>query len=163
MINYDSLRADVPVSRIMRDIEHARRLLFECEGRDGFVVRRLDGDDIRSLKASVDVGLAMLKKVMPDLKAEDMNTIAGRDRLSFLAELRARMLNPDISETERRVFQLTEILKATAEQRITIDEAGKLQKMLDPGTDDNKDAPVAIIPISDTELRNRLIHYDSIH
>ena len=164
MIDYDNLRAEIPVRTILDDIEGCRRMLRDCEALDGFHLRRLDSDDIRSLKASVDIGLAMLKKVMPDLKAEDLNTIKGRERLAFVADLQARMSNPGIGDGERRAYQLDEILNAVADQRISIDEAVKIQNLLNPKTGkEDGVSQFTVIPISDEELKNRLIHYDMVH
>lgn len=164
MIDYDDLRAEIPAREILNDIESARRLLFACHVDYGFDVRPLGPDEIRSLVASTQIGHAQLRKVMPDLKAEDLNTIKGRDRLKFITDMRRRLDNPSIGAGERRALQLASIMEALAEQRISVDEAVKISNLLLSHSDEQDDGtPIfRMIPVSDEELKNRLIRFGMI-
>jgi hypothetical protein len=104
-----------------------------------------------------------MRKVMPDLKAEDLNTIKGRDRLKFINRLQSD-LKDELSDTDRRAKQLNAILEAVCDQRISIDEAKKIQDLLNTVVEREDGMPHMVsIPISDHELKNRLIHFGMIH
>ncbi len=164
IIDYDVLRAEIPARRIMMDIEEARQMLHSRVIRVGFIDRPIFSEEITSLKAAVAVGQGQLKKVMPDLKSEDLNTIKGRDRLKFLANLTATMHGDGIPDSKRKELQLNAILEAVCDQRISIDEAKKIQDLLNSVVERDDGMPVMVsIPISDHELKNRLIHYGMMH
>ena len=164
MIDYDSLRAEIPARMIMRNIISAHEMLNAMERTIGFIQRPLFSDEIRSLEAGIRAGQGLLKKVMPDLRPEDLNTIKGRDRLQFISRMRGMAENPDVADTERRAKQLDAILEAVCDQRISIDEAKKIQDLLNSVVETDSDMPVMVsVPISDHELKNRLIHYGMMH
>ena len=164
MIDYDHLRAEIPARQIMMDIERARQMLHDCSRVEGFIERALFPEEIRSLEAAIRTGLAMLKKVMPDLRPEDLNTIKGRDRLEFISKMRRLAESPEATDAERKVKQLDAILEAVCDQRISIEEATKIQNLLNTivASDDGMPQMVSI-PISDNELKNRLIYFGAMH
>ena len=160
MIDYDELRAEIPARLIMNNIVEAHFILHAGTRKTGFVERPLFPDEIRSFEAGVRVGQGILKKVMPDLKSEDLNTIKGRDRLQFLARLTATVNGDGIPDSRRKELQLDAILEAVCDQRISIDEAKKIQDLLNSVIESDDGMPYMVsMPISDHELKNRLIKY----
>ena len=160
MIDYDMLRAEIPARLIMNNIVDAHFILHAGVKMAGFVERPLFPDELRSYEAAVRVGQGLLKKVMPDLKSEDLNTIKGRDRLQFLAKLNATIQGDGIPDSKRKELQLNAILEAVCDQRISIDEAKKIQDLLNSVVESDDGMPHMVsMPISDHELKNRLIHF----
>ena len=160
MIDYTHIRGEIPIRDLLADIDESRHMLHAASFPMQFGVRPITDTEIRSLKAGIDTSLALVRKVLPDLKAVDTSTLEGRKRFAFITKMQRECMGEGLTDSDRKSLQLEAILEAVISGSIELDEAEKIMKLLTYREESVDGMPqFNYIPVSDIELKNRLIKY----